>query len=313
MQESHFDDPKIVFATFVESEEGLYHALYLAESIREFAGRMRKAPIMVYVSDNFQIPSEEIMQMFEPLDVKIRRSSTPEDARWFYYSGKVCAAGMAEEEVVGKARILVWLDEDTIILQEPADFLLDSNISLAYRPVMHNRSGTLYDQAPNPFWGRIYEVLEVEDGDLFPMVTPADRQTIKAYFNAGLLVVRPERGILRKWGDDFVRLYHDSVLAGMCREDVEKRIFLHQTALVGAVLNTLKRDELVELSDRYNYPIFFDQMYGAVGSFESIAEVVTLRYDIYFRNPDPEWSRKLKGPAEKINWLKRRLGKKRGE
>jgi lipopolysaccharide biosynthesis glycosyltransferase len=142
------------------------------------------------------------------------------------------------------------------------------------------------------------------------MVTPADRQKVRAYFNAGLLVVRPEKGVLRKWGQDFTRLIEDTVLVNMCRENVDKRIFLHQTALVGAVLNTLARDELVELPASYNYPLFFEQMFEASSEFGTIDGITTLRYDVYFRNPDPRWSEKLKGPAEKIAWLKARLGKK---
>ena len=140
------------------------------------------------------------------------------------------------------------------------------------------------------------------------MVTIADRQTIRAYFNAGLLVVRPENNILRRWGTDFITLYSDSVLADMCDNDIEKNIFIHQTALVGAVLNNLKREHIIELSDRYNYPIFFHQQYEAEKEFGSIEDIITLRYDVYFRNPDPEWSSKLKGPSRLVAWLKARLG-----
>lgn len=122
-------------------------------------------------------------------------------------------------------------------------------------------------------------------------------------------VVRPEHNILRKWSESFAVLYSDSVLARMCDDDITNKIFLHQTALVGAVLHRLGRDEMVELLLRYNYPIFFHQQFDATAAFESIEDVVTLRYDIYFRDPDPEWASKLKGDAQKIAWLKARLGR----
>jgi len=97
-------------------------------------------------------------------------------------------------------------------------------------------------------------------------------------------------------------------MADMCQENITHKIFLHQTALVGAVINTLNRAEMVELPETYNYPFFFEQMFEAAKRFRSIDDVITLRHDIYFRNPDPEWHGKLKGPAEKIAWLKERLG-----
>ncbi|MCK4656021.1 MAG: hypothetical protein KAT85_03295, partial [candidate division Zixibacteria bacterium] len=287
----------IIFATYAESEEELLHARYLAESIRAFAGKYSDAPVWVYVPANLAEKADDALREFRALDVEIRTTDTPEDAMWFYYAGKVFAAGLAEAAAEELAAVLVWMDEDTIVLQEPADFALSAGIGFAYRPVMHNRSGSLYDDPPDSFWSRVYEKLSIDSGSLFPMVTPADRQTIRAYFNAGLLVVRPEHGILRKWGESFKILYRDSVLAEICREDVNKRIFLHQTALVGAVLNTLDKNAMSELSDRYNYPMFFKKMFGAMSEFESIDDVVTLRYDVYFRKPDPDWADQLKGSA----------------
>lgn len=92
--------------------------------------------------------------------------------------------------------------------------------------------------------------------------TPADVANIRPYFNAGHLVVRPESGVLRKWAACFPVLYEDKVFADWCRKDVRKRIFLHQVALVGAVLTTLKRDEVVEFSSAVNYPLFHDERSG---------------------------------------------------
>ncbi|UCD17820.1 MAG: hypothetical protein JSV44_02645 [Candidatus Zixiibacteriota bacterium] len=300
--------PAIIFAIYSESDEALFHARLLAESIRTFAGKYKDSPVWVYIPENLQGRTDETINEMQKLGVEIRTSRTPDDAQWFYYAGKVFAAGKAEAAAEGKAAVLVWMDEDTIVLREPIDFALNKAIGFAYRPVMHNRSGSLYAKPPDPFWSRIYGKLTLDPDSLFAMVTPADRQTIRAYFNAGLLVVRPGRKILRNWGEQFKILYRDSVLAEMCRENVTYRIFLHQTALVGAVMHTLEKDAMVELSDRYNYPIFFKKMYGAESEFDSIEDVVTLRYDIYFRKPDPDWSDQLIGPADKIAWMKQRLG-----
>lgn len=299
----------VVFATYASSQEELQHACFLAESIREFAGSLCEAPVWVYVPDNVETPLEDIKEMFAPLDVSVRTSHTPEPAAWFYYAGKTFAAGKAETEAESEASVLVWMDEDTIVLRDPTAFRLDPDCSFAYRPVMHNRSGTLYGQKPNRFWQRIYEVLEIAGEALFPMTTPADGQEINAYFNAGLLVVRPEKRTLRNWGRYFEKLYTDSALVAMCREKVDNRIFLHQTALVGAVLNHLDREELTELPAEYNYPLFFEQMFGANREFGSIEGIATLRYDVYFRNPDPEWQSKLSGPTDRIGWLGQRLSR----
>ncbi|MDH4157727.1 MAG: hypothetical protein OEW00_10680 [candidate division Zixibacteria bacterium] len=299
----------IIFATYAESDEGLRCVRFLAESIREFAGKFRNAPIWVYVPEALAASDGDVMGRLRQLGVDIKTSSIPPDAAWFYYAGKTFAAGVAEAAADGKTTVLVWMDSDTVVLQEPGAFDLGRGIGFAYRPVMHNRSGSLYAEPPDAFWSRIYDKLALDADSLFSMVTPADRQTIRAYFNSGLLVTRPEHKILRHWGESFKALYRDSVLARMCQEDVDKRIFLHQTALVGAVMHALGKEAMIELSEQYNYPIFFKKMYGAEAEFDNIEDIVTLRYDVYFSNPEPDWSDQLKGPAKVLTWMKERLGK----
>lgn len=81
-------------------------------------------------------------------------------------------------------------------------------------------------------------------------------------------------------------------------------------ALAGAILSQLARQEMVELDLRYNFPLFFKEMFGAEREFDSIADVVTLRHESYFRNPAPDWEKKLKGPPEKVKWFTDRFIRK---
>ena len=296
----------VVIGVFAESMEDIPPVYQFAASLREFGGKLKDTPIRLYVADYSDIDPAVITDQAKQLGIEVRTSSAPENSLWLFYAGKVYAAGQAESDADGNADILVWVDIDTIVLQEPLAFLLEPGICFAYRPVMHNRSGTLYGRPPGVFWDRIYNDLKIDRSKLFEMTTPADQQKINAYFNAGLLIMRPEKGIMRTWVRDFETLYNDSTLVEMCRENVDYRIFLHQTALVG-LLNNIKRSEMIELSDQYNYPLFFEQMFGATREFGSIENVTTLRYESYFRNPDPEWTTKLKGPQDRIDWLKEHL------
>jgi hypothetical protein len=300
----------LVFAVFAEDREQLGHALILTESVRTYAGSHHDAPVWVYVPRGLAESEPALAGRLAARKAELRASEAPEDALAFPLSRKVFAAAQAESAAVGRGEVLVWMDEDTIVLREPREFRLAKGVSLAYRPVMHNRTGSLYDRPADVFWARVYQTLSVPESAIFPMVTPADSQTIRAYFNAGLLVVRPERGILRQWAVGFPLLYGDTAIVRMCRQDRVKALFLHQTALVGAVLNRVKRTEMRELPRGYNFPLFFKAMYGARREFDSIAGVVTLRYDAYFQNPAPDWGRKLKGPPETIAWLTERLDRK---
>jgi len=298
---------EIIFATFAEQELDLERVRIMIESIHTFAGRFREAPVWVYLTEGLLASESKLLEEIDSLGAEFRLGQTPEEATWFYLSRKVFASAQAEEAAAGKANILAWLDLDTIFLQEPDEFLLPKGKSLGYRPVMHRNISPLYNQPLDDFWKRAYEDMAVPESLVFPMVTVADGDTIRPYINAGCLIVRPERGLLRKWAETFPLLYKDPVLKELCRQDERKRIFIHQVALSGAVMKHLKRDEMLELSSRVNYPLFFREMFGAKRDFHDISEAVTIRYESFFINPPSDWEKTLSGPPDRIAWLKKQF------
>jgi hypothetical protein len=302
----------IIFASYAGDGEQLHNTLVLVESIRTFGGRFADAPVRIYTPSNVLKTREKLVQSLASLGAEVRPSDAPWEARAVPYAGKVFAAARAEAAAKGAFSILVWMDEDTVVLKEPRDLLLVQGKSLGYRPVMHQNIGSLYSEKPDAFWRRVYEKLSVPESAVFPMKAVADGKTIRPYFNAGLLAVRPERGLLNAWAEAFSTLYGDPVLVGICEKDERARTFLHQAALSGAIMKNLGRDEMAPLPDGYNYPVFFKETYGADKAFDTLDGVVTLRYDVYFQNPAPDWSAKLKGPAETVSWLEKRLGRGSG-
>ncbi len=301
------DAAPLVFATYAGDEQQLRNVLVLVESIRAFAGRWKQAPVSVYAPASLLASQPALAARITALRADVLTSEVPAQAPRVPFQGKVGAAARAEAAAGAGTRVLVWMDEDTVVLEEPRELLLPEGVSLGYRPVTHNRSGSLYDRPPDAFWSLVYRDLSVPDSALFPVVTPADSQTIRAYFNAGLLVVRPDRHILAGWAHDFQVLCGDTALVRLCRQDPVKALFVHQAALAGAVLSRVPRAEMVELSPRYNMPLFFKQMYGALREFDSVAGIVTLRHDVYFQDPAPDWRTRLKGPPAKVKWLTDRL------
>jgi hypothetical protein len=299
----------IIFATFAADSGSLDNVLILAESIRAFGGRYKDAPIRAYMPPGLAESEPDMIKSLERLGVEPRTADAPEEALWFYFARKIFASAEAEKDATGGADVLAWLDEDTIFFDEPHEFRLPEGKSLGYRPVMHKNVGLLFDDPMDEFWGRAFDLLSVPDSSLYPMVTPADGDTIKPYINAGCLAIRPGCGLMDEWVECFKVLYSDSALTEMCRADVKKRIFIHQIALAGAVLRHFDRKETLELSAAVNYPIFFEQMFGAKRVFDDITGVVTIRHESYFRDPAPDWDRRLKGPADRIAWMKQHLAK----
>ena len=301
-------EPFIV-TTFVEFPNELQRLQVMVESLRTFGGRYKDAPVWAYVADELLESPSEFLEAAKLLGAEIRRISVPEDVAWYFLVRKVFAAAHAENEAAGKAGILARLDPDTIFVDEPAEYILPGGKTMGWRPVFHRNISPLFDEPLDDYWSRAYEVMGIRDAAVFPMVTPADEDKIRPYFQAGCVAVRPERGLFKKWEESLVALARDPVIREICQKDQPKRTFTFQVALTGAILNNLERGEMLAFSDRTNYPIFFREMFGARKDFHDITGVATVRYEYFLQNTPPDWDKKLQGPADKIAWIKARFGK----
>jgi hypothetical protein len=297
----------VIFYSYAENRVQLENVIPLVKSLREFGGKYRNASIWLYLPQELMKADTSLVRQLNSLNVLSKSFTLPEHAAWYFLSGKVIAAARAEADADGLYDILVFLNHDTVVLDEPGEFSLSAGKKFGYRPVMHKNVGMLYSEPLDSFWMQIYQVNAIDEHKLFPMVTPADGDTIRPYFNAGLLVVRPEESILRNWERYFIRLSRDTLIRSLCEQDFSKRLFLHQAALTAAVLNHLDPEELYLFSDQINYPVFFKEIFGARKEFLDISEAITIRHESYFRNPDPEWHTKLKGPEDKVEWIKEHL------
>jgi hypothetical protein len=298
------DRVPVLFAAYAGSEAQLTNITRLVSSLRKFGGAYSDAPVWLYLDPEFAKSGGEKLARLEAMNVKLKAVNIPEAASWYFLSGMTFSAATAEKDAADSARIVVFLGSDTIILQQPDEFILPQGISLGYRPVMHRNISPLFSDELDSYWSRAYEIMQINPETVFKMVTPADSDVIRPYFNASCLAARPEKGLFSKWSDMYLKLCADSTLKAECLNSQLRRIFAFQVALTGAVLNNCTRDEIVEISDRYNYPIFFKEMYGAKYDFHDITDVATIRYESFFEKPVPNWEQILKGPADRIAWIK---------
>ncbi len=294
----------IVFVCSVSSSAQLERAYHLAESIRTFAGRYRDAPMWIFGPEELTRQDAAAQRRFASLNVTLKSVEIPDEAGWYYLSGMVFAAAEAERQAAGKVAVLVFMGSDTIVLDEPSEFVLPEGVSLGYCPVMHKNISPLYTDPLDAYWSRAYSIMNVDESTLFKMTTPADGDTIRPYFNAGCISTRPERGLFRIWATTYIQLCGDSLLKREAEKDAMRRVFTFQVALTGTFLNNLERDEMMEFSKRYNYPIFFKEMYGAKYDFHDITDIATIRYESFFDNPLQDWDKLLSGPPDKIAWIK---------
>ena len=297
---------KLVFSSIIypgKSSES--NSLLLAESIRDFGGALSDRPIWFFAPNLGRELSLDTMTCFQGLNVEVIPMEIDQEVLKFPFTGHAEAAAMAESKADGNADLLAWIAPNTLVLHEPIDFLLDSNIKLGYRPVHHKLLGLLYDEPLDSFWNLVYNHCGVKEEQIFSMKPHVENEPIKPYFNAGLLIVRPERKLFRNWRDSFLNVYRHQDLLELYKKDQRYAIFIHQAILSGVLLSTLEKNEMEELPADYNYPIHLYPEDDTDGRPDSLDDCITLRHETFHQNPD--WTEKIPLNHELKQWISDRL------
>jgi len=303
---------RLVFAFMPALGSPAQETVLLVQSIRRFAGALASAPVWVMnpVGDGSTSVSslgENERRQLEAGGAVVRDFTGGQEAWGFPFAAKVYAAAEAEEAAAREADILVWMDSDTLVVDDPVELLLPPGKGLGFVPVMLALIGSRHDQPVDAFWTWMYESCGTPTGEVWPVRTVVDGVGIRAYINAGLMAVRSERTLLRRWRDNFSRLYRDPEAEVFYGANVLYRIFFHQAVLAATALSVLSLEEVVQLPRTYNYPLHLLDRYPVLARLPRINDAVTCRYDefAFFQNPD--WQANMKVDEPLRSWILKQL------
>ncbi len=192
---------------------------------------------------------------------------------------RAAGAARAEAAARGLAHALVWLDSDSLVLSEPSGLKIGEGARIGCRPVDLTLIGSAWEEEPDAYWEMIYAGCGVDCNAIFPVRTTVEGQAIRAYFNAGCLVVRPEAGLLAHWRDALMWLAGGEGFVGLRGR---QRLFFHQAVLAGTVLAAARREEITELPPSVNYPLHLHDRVPPERRPASLREVETGRYESIF-------------------------------
>lgn len=292
---------EVVFATRAAAGATQQEALLLVRSIRQCGGAFAQNRVIIAVPDSAPL-AEVVLSQLTALNAEILPFSVSTDVLQFPFGTKVMAAAAVEHSISDTADVLlVWMDSDCLVIQSPDIFLLDQPFDLAYRPVDHTLIGSRYDQPVDDFWRLIYTHFELDSTTLRPMITSVDQLTIRPYFNAGLLVIRPDKCVLRQWADAFLSLYADSRFIPFYETNDLYRIFMHQAVLSGVILSMIPVNAMRLLPHTVHYPLHMHTQYPAPQRVEYLNELITCRLDTFFN--DANWRTVISIKQPLSGWL----------
>ena len=297
---------KSVFTTVVyPTQWSETNTLLLVESIRNFGGALAQNPIWCLVPQYGKQLSANFKDRIIKLDVTILPFEIDSDVVRFFFAGDIRAAALAESLAIGQTDLLIWLSSNTIVLQEPTAFVLPHERSLGYRPVHHINIGSPCDEDPDVFWTLIYQYCKVPKDRIFPMQTHVDDLTIRPYFNAGIIVTRPEKQLFKAWRDVFFEVYQNPKVQEIYQQDKRYTIFIHQAILSGTILATFTLEDLYELPRTYNYPIHLHADDATAHRPTCLDDLVTIRHEGFYQ--DPNWKQTMPASDSLKEWLAEKL------
>ncbi|NPE06805.1 MAG: hypothetical protein GNW80_00860 [Asgard group archaeon] len=278
----------------------------LIASIRKFAGKFANSPIWVVTTKkNIEIPSKMI-DFFNSMNVTIIYLNDTSDVIKLPFIGFTQCAAKAESLAKGKTKFLVWLGTNSLVINEPDEFILADGINLGYRPVHHTLIGSLYDKPIDAFWEMIYQKCNVDENKVFPMKTHIDGNTLRPYINSGFLIVRPEKQFLQTWAEHYKNMIYDEDIEDFFRKDELYTIFTHQAVLSSLFLTEFTKEETYQLPFEYCYPIHLFHESLEVLQPESISQMITFRLYID-KLLNPEWRASIPIDEPLKTWFENKL------
>jgi hypothetical protein len=295
---------KLVFGTFAASGKSEEEAILLAKSLRRFGGENRLAAMHIFMPDSLPF-SEKNQALLKQLNVDIHSLELPEAILNFPFASKTLASGVFETAVGSSYDLLVWMDRDSIIINDPNDLILPDGKLIGYRPVDHRLIGSLWDQPKDPFWETLYDHFTLKDEYIFAMMTSVDQAKIRPYINAGMLVVRPGVGLLQAWSETFKNCMHLEIFEKFYRENSLYRIFIHQAVLSVILCQRLEESQFFKLPYKINYPLHMHSQYPAKLKARKLNELITCRHDRFFEKPG--WESEIPIDEPLLGWLRENI------
>lgn len=275
--------------------------LLLVESIRHFGGKFADKPIWLMTPEIDRPLNNRVVQRLQELSASILPFPIEKEKLRFFFTAELTGLAYAESLATAETDCLVWMDANTIVVNEPKELYLPDGVVLGYRPVQHLLVGSRYDTPLDPFWSEIYRSCNVPLEHVFPMRLTVEELDVRPYFNAGFLVLRPQSGLLQKWLKVFNELCQSPVFQPFYEHDKRYIIFMHQAVLAGVVLSSFERSQLRELPRGYNYPLDLFKIDQTVHRPRGMDEVVTFRHEGFYEAKD--WRERIPASDELKSWL----------
>jgi hypothetical protein len=175
----------------------------LAESVRLFGGRLSGLPFVAVVPRFGPLLRASTKVALRRLGVDIVTATRDDGMSWFPFLNKTQTTRLISRQFKGT---IVWFDADVLLLNEPADLLIDdTDVKFAACCTDKNIGTASDDDEFAPYFKACCEVFGIKYESLPYIVTKTEGIPIRAYWNAGIFSFDCDSGLAETY-DDFTKL-----------------------------------------------------------------------------------------------------------
>lgn len=268
-------------------------ALLLAKSIRTFSDKDNQYRIIAF-NPGKSVLSPEIVNELERNGIELQHLRLNQYFDFYPLSNKVFVSSYVEEKYGSEYEILMFLDSDIVVLK-PLDELFGNTFKIALKPESDNIVGLKHKESPNLFWQMLYDSANIKPDQSWNVVTTNDNIEIKAFYNSGVVVVKKGGDIFQTWKECFLKSITDK---RSFKIDYIKYYFIEQASLSMAIVKTMSKSDVLDLSNDYNYPLNPSDSMSKASDFSNIS---VLHHHQYLYTHD--WTNQFSKSIEEHQWL----------
>jgi len=283
-------DAAVTFFFCVEpnSEIAITNATALAKSIRLFGGTFSSCPIIAVTPRDEPVSSSTLMAL-EQCGVTYAKAPFA-SKKQFPHANKISAGVFIE--IIASTTYLVFLDTDSLILNEPTLFFLSEDEDIGLTPVWAKGIGCSGpSDASMQLWRAAFTEFEKNIPDE-RVVTILEGEQIIPYYNSGMILTKKKDKFYSHWHSVFDHLISKvsiiNILNPPCLSHYKYNplMFIEQFSLAVAVGAYLKRVKILPAT--YNCPLHHKETLSAAyqNTFFDLDHVVQWHHNNYLHSPD---------------------------
>ena len=197
LQGSDCFPPDLAFICCIQPGFLEEQVIALAQSIRIFAGVFRDCPIYV-VSALGEALEKRTQLILEGLGAILIVAPLNDKLQHFPYANKAYALDYIERNHAHSVH--VFLDSDTLFVDEPVGLWIKEVADFAARPVdLRGICSSPLDSLFRDYWESCCRLFDVELSGMQVVLSTVDKQPVYANWNGGLLAIRGDQGVGRRW------------------------------------------------------------------------------------------------------------------